>query len=368
MPSACQQLAEEVRNLTGYDRVKVYRFASDWSGEVIAEARIDSMPSFLGLHFPASDIPVQARELYRLNPERQIPDAAYQPVPLVQAGPDPIDLSAMVLRSVSPVHLEYLHNMQVGASMSISILRSGELWGLVACHHGTPHYVPPELRQASIFLSQLVAWQLALVEDAQTMRHAVSVKAIERTLLQDTTAGRDYREGVMRHSTELLNLMQASGMAISRGASLTTLGETPPEAELRELFAWLVGRDSDVFATDYLGSQYSPAARLPMAAGVLAIPLGGVSGNMMVWFRPEVARTVTWSGDPVKPVPAKPRYRSVEPTPVFQRMDRNRPRPIPSMGATRGGRRQQPARHGCQHHPSPLAGIGGHECAADQKQ
>jgi chemotaxis family two-component system sensor kinase Cph1 len=297
----CQALAEEIRILTGYDRVKVYRFAQDWSGEVIAEAKTEIMPSFLGLHFPATDIPVQARELYRRNPERQIPDIGYLPVPLMQTGPDPIDLSAAALRSVSPIHIEYLSHMGVGASMSVSILRHDQLWGLVACHHGSPRYVPPELRQASVLLAQLVAWQLTFLEEADTVRRSLGVKEIETTLLHETSAGRDYQDALLRHSTELLELLQASGMAITRGTSLTTLGETPPPEPLRDLLGWLSERGPDVFETDHLAAHYLPAADWADAAGILAVPLGGVSNNLMVWFRPEIARTVTWAGNPEKP-------------------------------------------------------------------
>ena len=150
------------------------------------------LPSYLGLHFPATDIPFQARELYRRNLERLIPDVDYTPVPLVQASPEPIDLSVASMRSVSPIHVEYLRNMRVGASMSLSIMREGRLWGLVACHHGTPHYLSPEIRRAGMLLAQLVSWQLAMVEEAETLRLGAEVKALETKILQETTGGHDY--------------------------------------------------------------------------------------------------------------------------------------------------------------------------------
>jgi chemotaxis family two-component system sensor kinase Cph1 len=302
MMMLCQGLAEEVRRLTGYDRVKIYRFAKDWNGEVIAEARNDILPSYQGLHFPASDIPAQARELYRNNPVRQIPDVGYVPVPLIQAQPQPIDLSAADLRSVSPIHIEYLRNMRVGASMSFSILRYGELWGLVACHHATPHYVAPELCQAGVLLAQLVAWQLTFLEEAEMLARSAGVRAIETSLLHETAAGLDYAEGLLRHSTELLELLQASGMVLARGASLTTLGETPDEDSLRDFLSWLSQRPPDVFATDHLAAHYPPAAQWPQVGGILAVPLGGMPNNLMLWFRPATVRTVTWGGNPDKPV------------------------------------------------------------------
>ncbi len=293
----CARLAEEVRWLTGYDRVKVYRFAPDWSGEVVAEANRGNLPSYLGLHFPAGDIPVQARTLYVRNPERQIPDIGYAPVPLLQADAEPIDLSAAVLRSVSPIHVEYLTNMGVGASMSVSILRDGALWGLVACHHAVPHYVAPELRQACVLLGQLAAWQLTFVEAAEISRRSSAAKTIETSILQETTTGQDYREALLRNSNTVLDLLQATGLALSSGGSVTTLGDTPDEEALRGLLGWLSEQGHAVFQTDHFAAHYPAAAGLPDAAGVLAVSLGGLADNIMVWFRPELARTVTWAGD-----------------------------------------------------------------------
>jgi chemotaxis family two-component system sensor kinase Cph1 len=301
-PTVCQRLAEEIHGLTGFDRVKVYRFARDWSGEVIAEAANDTLPSYLGLHFPATDIPVQARALYRRNLERLIPDIDYIPVPLIQANPDPIDLGDISLRSVSPIHIEYLHNMRVGASMSLSIMRDGELWGLVACHHATPHYLPPEIRQAGMLLAQLVSWQLALVEETETLRLGASAKTIETGILHETTSGHDHRECLLRHGAELLSLLGAGGLALGGGGTQTTLGVTPEDPDLHDLMAWLAQRDPGLLHTEHLAEIYPPAANLPVAAGLLAVPLGGTPDNLMVWFRPEIARTVTWGGDPSKPV------------------------------------------------------------------
>ncbi len=298
----CTDLAHEVRRLTGYDRVKVYRFAADWTGEVIAESNRGNLPSYLGLHFPATDIPVQARALFARYPERQIPDVGYTPVPLLGADQTPLDLSQAMLRSVSPVHIEYLRNMRVGASMSLSIMRQGALWGVVACHNETAHYLSPELRQASLLLTQLAAWQLAVAEDADIARRSVGVKAVERTLLQASTSGYDYREALFSKGDELLDLLQATGFALCHGSSVTTLGETPPDEALHELLDWIAGNGSDLFETDHLAAHYYPTAGSSGGpAGLLAVSLGGAPKNLMVWFRPELARDVTWGGNPAKP-------------------------------------------------------------------
>nr|4E04_A Chain A, Bacteriophytochrome (Light-regulated signal transduction histidine kinase), PhyB1 [Rhodopseudomonas palustris CGA009]4E04_B Chain B, Bacteriophytochrome (Light-regulated signal transduction histidine kinase), PhyB1 [Rhodopseudomonas palustris CGA009] len=174
LESACAAAAQEVREITGFDRVMIYRFASDFSGEVIAEDRCAEVESYLGLHFPASDIPAQARRLYTINPVRIIPDINYRPVPVT---PDlnprtgrPIDLSFAILRSVSPVHLEYMRNIGMHGTMSISILRGERLWGLIACHHRKPNYVDLEVRQACELVAQVLAWQIGVMEE-QALEH-----------------------------------------------------------------------------------------------------------------------------------------------------------------------------------------------------
>jgi chemotaxis family two-component system sensor kinase Cph1 len=301
----CTTLAEEVRRLTGYDRVKVYRFAADWTGEVIAESSNGKLACYLGLHFPASDIPAQARALYVANLERQIPDVAYTPVPLVGMDAAPVDLSRAMLRSVSPVHIEYLRNMGVGASMSISILRQGVLWGLVACHHHEARYVTPELRQAGVLLAQLASWQLGAAEETAAIQRSMGVKAIETTLLHETTSGGGYREVLLSQGDRMLDLLQASGFALRHGGSTTTIGRTPPDAELSGLLNWLAVQVATVFQTDHLAAHYPRAAEWADAAGgAIAVSLGGASGNLLVWFRPEIARSVTWGGNPTKVVAA----------------------------------------------------------------
>src|SRR5262249_753743 len=140
----CRAASREVRALTGFDRVMVYRFDEEYNGEVIAEEKADGLEPFLGLHYPASDIPAHARRLYELNWVRHIPDVGYSPSRLVPAH-GPTDLSFAVLRSVSPIHIEYLQNMGVAASLSISVLKGGRLWGLVACHHYSPLHVNARL-------------------------------------------------------------------------------------------------------------------------------------------------------------------------------------------------------------------------------
>ncbi len=301
----------EVRSISGFDRVKLYRFHPDWSGEVVAEDRAEHMPGYLGLNFPASDIPAQARELYRLNPDRIIPDIGYTPVPILAAddlGGRPLDLTHAQLRSVSPVHIQYLRNMGVGASMSVSVLRGGELWGLIACHHRDPHGVAPERRQACRLLAQVLSWQLAVAEEAAVARHSAAVRALQARVLEETARGRDHRDAIFHHAGELLGLMESGGFALVTAETVATVGQTPGEAEIRDIAAWLAGRgEAAPFETDHLSAQLpSAAAHAAIASGMLAVPLSRPPRQFLLWFRPEVARTVTWGGDPNKPVEATP--------------------------------------------------------------
>lgn len=197
----CEVAAAEMRSLTGFDRVTVYQFDQDWNGRVFAEAKRDDLPPLLGLHFPASDIPEQARRLYHLNTIRLIADADAEPSPLVSksssSADQPLDLSFSVLRSVSPVHIQYLKNMGVRTSMSVSLMREGRLWGLLSClHYAEPRYVPPDVRDACEFLGQLVSAQLAVKEDSEGHEYRGQLQAVRERLLQRMSAEGDLVRGL----------------------------------------------------------------------------------------------------------------------------------------------------------------------------
>ena len=250
-----------MRRLTGYDRVKIYRFAADGSGEVLAEDNSGHCrPTSACIFRPRTSRHRPARCISSIR-SAKFPTSTTLPVPLIQADPAPIDLSQATLRSVSPVHSNTCATWRVGASMSISILRGGALWGLVACHHRTAHYVAPELRQASVLLGQLAAWQLGFVEDAETVRRGAGVKAIETILLREANAGQDYRETLLRNGNVLLDLVQASGFALSSGGSITTVGHGSGRRRLPGLLDWLSRQGSDVFASDHLAAALSRRLR-----------------------------------------------------------------------------------------------------------
>ena len=302
----CRLAAAEARRLAGFHRVLVYRFAEDWSGHVVAESRDGALPSYLGLRFPASDIPRQARELYKLNHLRLIADAGHVPSPLEPAlRPDtgePLDLSLAVLRSVSPIHLEYMRNMGTAASMSFAVLCEGRLWGLVSCHHAQPRIVPFEVRTACELVGQYLGQQVAARERSSEMSQRLRLKDAQADLMAAMAARSDFAEGLACDPSLLLGFAGAAGAAILADGACRLVGDAPDEAAARALADWLAASAGDVFACDDLPSRFPEAAGWDgRACGLLAVRLSKLHRSYLMWFRPEAVRTVAWGGDPAKP-------------------------------------------------------------------
>lgn len=297
--------AHELQRLTGFGRTLVYRFDDEGHGEVLSEALHAGYESYKGLRFPATDIPVQARALYLSNRFRLIPDASYEPVPLLTAADAPragdIDLSQAFLRSVSPVHLEYMRNMGTPASMSISIVVDGKLWGLVSCHDHAPRNLSPDMRVACTHLGQLLSMQI----EAKQANAAVSDRLELRQLTLEIVAQLADSDSTLRHILDepaaLLRLARASGAAVVLDEQTWTVGETPPTDALLELAAWISGLGGKVYESSRLVEHYPAASQWPGSiAGVLAVSISQVHRHVILWFRPEIVQTVTWAGDPRK--------------------------------------------------------------------
>lgn len=301
--AACAAAA--VRRITGFDRALVYRFEENWDGVVVAEDGDGRLPSYLGLRFPASDIPAQARRLYEVNLQRLIADVDYLPVPILSARPGgpPLDLTFSALRSVAPVHREYMRNMGTPASMSVSILRAdGRLWGLVSCHHAAPRRVSFATRNACDLIGQMLSVRLAAQEETTHAGERARLKGIEGRLLARMAAAEHFAEGLTAVPKDLLALTGAAGAAVLADGGCALVGRTPPEAEVRRIGDWLAERGMDE-ALD----TASLAALLPgteafadAASGLLAVPISRLHPSFLLWFRPEVVRTVEWGGDPRK--------------------------------------------------------------------
>lgn len=319
-----QLAADEIRRITRFDRVLVYQFDSDWHGTVIAESRNDVLPSYMDLRFPASDIPRQARELYRKNRLRIIEDVEYHPAALVPLeNPKtgrPLDLSYATLRSVSPIHREYMRNMETATSMSVSILRDGQLWGLLSCHNRESLHVPFTIRAACDFISQILSLQLEAEERNLEGEEHIRLKKIESTLLARMTEEDDFIRGLTQSSDELLKFAAADGAAVVFKDKCTLVGNTPGEEHVLRLAEWISMQvPEDVYGTDSLSSFYPPAQQFAaIASGLLVIRISLLRGTYVFWFRPEVVRTVRWGGDPGKPVQGTTQSVQLHPRKSFE--------------------------------------------------
>ncbi|UIE40696.1 GAF domain-containing protein [Leptodesmis sichuanensis A121] len=305
-----QVIVQEIRQLTGCDRVMVYQFDDSGAGQVIAEARQDALIPYLGLHYPAIDIPNSARQLYTLNGLRLIPDVHYQPVPLIPVlnplSDRPTDLSLAVLRSVSPCHIEYLQNMAVAASMSISLIKQGRLWGLIACHHGTPKFIPYAVRIACEFLGQVMSMELIAKEANEDLDYKMKLKSIQAKFLETIPQQNQHSliNCLISPDLQLLDLVSAQGAAIYWNGEFTTLGNTPGPNALNRLLEWLESHTEDnLFYTDALPSLCQEAESYrSIASGLIALTISRTNRNYILWFRPEVLQTVNWGGNPNQPV------------------------------------------------------------------
>ena len=301
-----QRTAEQVRSLTGFDRVMVYRFRHDDSGEVVAEAVADDLEPYLGLRYPATDIPLQARMLYLRNRLRVIPDASYVPVPVVPATTQaglPLNLSQHALRSVAPVHLEYLRNMGVAASMSISIISGGRLWGLIACHHRVARAVPPGVRAAADLFGMFVSMRISAREQqAAIARDEHAREAREQLSLQ--LAGIADVDVALRDALPLLQrAIPCDGVALWLDGTWVGAGRTPDGAHVDGLLAWLRDHDHTRPSMTHVARDWCAGGTADGLAGVLAIPLA-VQGAWLFYFRVEQLDDVRWAGDPTKAVSA----------------------------------------------------------------
>ncbi|WP_341211010.1 HWE histidine kinase domain-containing protein [uncultured Limimaricola sp.] len=323
IPAMAREAARAMKALTGFDRVMVYQFQRDDSGSVIAEAASPGMTPFLGLRFPASDIPKQARDLYLRSPIRLIMDVDAAPQPILPAlGPEgsPLDLSLSVTRAVSPIHLEYLRNMGVAASMSVSILREGRLWGLIACHHNTPHYIDYEKRSTVELFTQLFSYEIAAVETDAERQQTLQARMLHTGLVErmtDITAIGQNFEHIARAIGEVIPF---DGIAIWINDRFHAIGSAPTREEfmglLRHLHGVAAGR---VHTTDRLMDRY-PAADgfVERAAGMLSLPISRGPRDYIVLFRREQVQEVTWAGDPSKPVQPGPNGLRLTPRKSFE--------------------------------------------------
>ncbi|MBL8671480.1 MAG: GAF domain-containing protein [Alphaproteobacteria bacterium] len=304
----CDESARRFKDITGYDRVMIYRFDEQGHGEVYSEVRNPSLESYLGNRYPDSDIPQIARRLYERNRVRLLVDVGYAPVQLApRLSPvtgQELDMSLCFLRSMSPIHIQYLKNMGVAATLVASLVVGGKLWGLVACHHYSPRVVHYEVRAACEVLAETIAARIAALESFVRAQAEISVRRLEQRMIEAISRDGDWRNALFDNSQSLLQPLDATGAALLFEGQVLTAGEVPSTPQLRAVGAWLdLQPRAPIFVTASLSLDETNFADLKaVASGLLATPVSESQGEYLIWFRPERIRTVTWAGDPTKPV------------------------------------------------------------------
>jgi chemotaxis family two-component system sensor kinase Cph1 len=302
------EAARLFKDLTGYDRVMVYRFDEDGHGEVFSERREAHLEPYLGNRYPASDIPQIARQLYRRNRVRVLVDVGCAAVPLEPrlsplTGAD-LDMSLCFLRNMSPIHVQYLKNMGVAATLVASLVIGSRLWGLVACHHYVPRFAHFEVRAVCELLAEAVSTRIAALEGFAQAQAELSARRLEQRMIEAISREGDWRSGLFDGSQALLHSIDASGAALLFEGQVLTAGDVPGTRQLRDIGAWLDAHSgkSLLHTASFCVDHPEFAPLIPVASGLLATPVSTTPGEYLVWFRPERVRTVTWGGNPFKPV------------------------------------------------------------------
>lgn len=303
----CDLVARGTREITGYDRVMVYRFDGNYNGEVFAESRREDLEPFLGLHYPHTDIPVQARELYMKNLLRLIYDIDYTPVPIYTIDDSKeknLDLSMSILRSTSPIHVQYLHNMGVGATLTISLIHKNKLWGLIACHHYSPKNITPEVRLAAQLQGHFITSQIDLRQSNEEYDISRKTNLAFDRLNEINLNSKTESFTSLVQNPDILNLCNASGVSIVFGGKVYKYGLSPTDDEIQHLSNWLAAYSNNgSFYTNKLIDYFPEHKDLcSNISGLLYHSLDIESNNCIIWYRPETKTEVSWAGDPSKSI------------------------------------------------------------------
>lgn len=300
----CRIAIEELKNISGFDKIMLYRFDEEWNGDVIAEVKEEGMDSYLGLKFPASDIPQQARALYKKTPYRLIPDINYEPVKLYPVI-NPVtngftDLTDSNLRSVAAVHIEYLRNMNVVASMSTRILKNGQLWGLIACHHRTAKHLSFELCSVFELLSNVLSAKISAMQNQDVFDYKIGMQQVQAHVVESIYKEMSLITALEKNEKSLLELLSADGVAIVLNKNVERFGTLPTQGAIEDLVYWLQSKNTHkTYHEPRLSSIYEPAeSYAQIASGVLVLPIQPDKGNFILAFRPEAVSKVNWGGNP----------------------------------------------------------------------
>ena len=304
--SLLENTATQVKTTINYDRVMIYRFAEDGHGEVIAEAKNEGLEPWLGLHYPASDIPKQAREMYKKSLTRIIADVNSIPSKIAAATNNmlPLDLTQSQLRAVSPVHIQYLKNMGVASSFSISILHKDKLWGLIACHNYTPRFIDYRSRESSKLLGQILSSALEFRQEEIHQHTQEAFKNNLDVLTKQLQENGTIEEALTKHQTTILDITEASGAVLVYEKSIVKQGITPDDNQLAMLINWLNENiNKPIYHCTNLSAIYPEASEYAaIASGLLVAVISREHGEYVIFFKAEQLQSITWAGNPDKPV------------------------------------------------------------------
>jgi two-component system, chemotaxis family, sensor kinase Cph1 len=326
---ACLIAIKELKRVSGFDKIMAYSFDEEWNGDVIAEVMEPGMDSYLGLKFPASDVPQQARALYLKMPYRLIPNIDYIPVKLYPVINPKVngftDLSDSNLRSVAGVHLEYLDNMKIKASMSTRIMENGKLWGLIACHHRHPLYLSLELCSLFELVSNVLSAKLQSLSARDVFQFKSGMQAKQVQLVEDVYKEADIFKALKKNEKTVLSLLGAEGVIINLNRNRVSYGRVPSEEEVNELIFWLQSRNlNKTYHQQGLSFEFEPSlSYADKASGLLVLPIQADKGNYILAFRPEGKRLVNWGGNPNEAINFEPGGKQYHPRASFKIWQQN---------------------------------------------
>ncbi len=325
LEEACDIAVKELKRLSGFDRIMIYKFDEDWNGSAIAEIKEDDLEPYLGLHFPASDIPRQARALYLKNAYRQIPDRNYKPVklyPIINPQTNSFtDLSDCNLRGVPAVHLEYLGNMNATCSMSTRIIKDGALWGLISCHHKTPKFLNYERCTIFELLSNVISTKISSLQSQQDLVVRNRLRDIQAAVLEYL-----YKQpyetlfnGLNNPGNSILSLLNVDGVTISHNGNLNSIGIVPEKNDLKDLILWLQSNVTNkMHHTTSISTEYDSASKYSaIASGMIVLPIHAEKGEYIIGFRPEAEQQIQWGGNPDEAIQFEADNKSYHPRNSF---------------------------------------------------
>ncbi len=299
--SLTQKTASLVKSIFGYDRVMIYQFDEEWNGKVIAEEREEHLESWLGLHYPSTDIPKPSRDLFLKQDIRIISNVNYEPARIISSENRLPDLSLSELRGVSPIHIEYLKNMGVGASLTAAIIIKGKLWGLLACHHYSEKYINFYQRQSVKFLTQIYTNSLSVLSSQYFIEKTRSYGKVKNEILSGLHSSKSILTALVTGEFPFTSLIPCSGGAVFIDDELCLVGKTPEKNEVLKLIEDFLNKQGVIFLTRNLKKSYAPALNYKeTASGILAVKLGEITRDYLIWFRGESSTEVSWGGNPGK--------------------------------------------------------------------